>query len=168
MQRRTLLKLGAGSAALLTVVGGGLALIQPGLRQGRLSEVGRNVFAAVARAVLDGQLPAGDDDLRVALQAQVNRVDATIAGFPPAMQAEIGELVSILASAPGRWALTGLVPDWPAATTAELHAMMQGLRQSSLALRQQTYHALRDLTLGPYFADSVNWSAIAYPGPLKL
>ena len=58
MQRRTLLKLGLGAAALLAVAGGGLACCDPGLADGRMTPAGRAVFRRVARAVLDGSLPA--------------------------------------------------------------------------------------------------------------
>lgn len=47
MQRRTLFKLGIASA-----------LLQPGLRGGSLSSTGREVFAAVGRAILDKSLAA--------------------------------------------------------------------------------------------------------------
>ena len=57
MQRRTLLKLGATSAALLAVVGGTVALIQPGLERGALTAAGRDVFRAISIGVLDKTLP---------------------------------------------------------------------------------------------------------------
>jgi hypothetical protein len=38
------------------------------------------------------------------------------------------------------------------------------MRDSSLALRQQAYHALRDLTNGGYFADAAPWAVMGYPG----
>lgn len=58
MQRRTLFKLGIASAAVLPIAGGAAALLQPGLRGGRLSSTGREVFAAAGRAILDKGLPA--------------------------------------------------------------------------------------------------------------
>ena len=93
---------------------------------------------------------------------------ATLAGLPPALQAEIGELATLLASAPGRLALTGLATDWPQASTADVQAMLQRLRTSSLAVRQQVYHALRNLTNGAWFADASTWTAIGYPGPRSV
>jgi hypothetical protein len=33
-----------------------------------------------------------------------------------------------------------------------------------MALRQQVFHALRDLTNAAYFADASTWAAIGYPG----
>lgn len=165
MKRRTLLLVGAGAGAVLALAGGTLAMLKPGLQQGRLSSGGREMFAAVARGVLADLLPAEPGARALALQAHLQRLDDTIAGLPPALQSEINELVTLLASAPGRLALAGLRPGWPQASEAELQDMMQVLRFSSLQLRQQLYHALRNLTNGAYFADASTWQAIGYPGP---
>lgn len=155
--------MGVVGAALVSLAGAGLSLTRPGLRDGVLTAAGRDVFAAVARAVLDGMWPAADQ--AAALQDHLRRVDAAIASFPPAMQAELGQLVTLLASPPGRLLLTGLQPDWPDASMAELRSVLQALRVSSLPLRQQTFHALRDITNAAYFAHAGNWSAMGYPGP---
>lgn len=165
MQRRTLLLVGAGAGTLLALVGGTLALLAPGLENGRLSARGREMFAAVARGVLADLLPADPAARAQAIQAHLQRLDDTIAGLPTALQAEIDELVTLLASTPGRLALAGLRVDWPQASEAELQAMLQGLRVSSLQLRQQLYHALRNLTNAAYFADASTWQLIGYPGP---
>lgn len=166
MQRRTLLRLGVVSASLVTLAGAGLALTRPGLRDGRLTDAGREVFSAVARAVLHGVVPEAAQT--AALQDHLQRVDATIATFPPAMQAELGQLTTLLASPPGRLLLTGLQPDWPDATTAQVQVMLQRLRVSGLPLRQQTFHALRDVTNAAYFADAATWSVMGYPGPRSV
>ena len=165
MKRRTLLVVGAGAGTLLALAGGALVLLNPGLQGGRLSPAGRDVFAAVARGVLGDLLPGEPAALAQALQAHLGRLDETIGGLPPALQGEINELVTLLASAPGRLALTGLTSDWPQASEAEIQAMLQRLRLPSLAVRQQLYHALRNLTNGAYFADASTWPAIGYPGP---
>lgn len=165
MKRRTLLIVGVGAGTLLALAGGTLALLRPGLQEGRLSPAGREVFAAVARGVLDSLLPADAVARAQAVQAHLDRLDNTIAGLPPPLQAEIGELATLLASAPGRLALTGLTTDWPQASNADIQAMLQRLQSSSLAVRQQLYHALRSLTNGAYFADASTWQAIGYPGP---
>jgi hypothetical protein len=168
MKRRTLLVVGVGAGTLLALAGGTLALLRPGLQDGRLSPAGREVFAAVAQAVLDTLLPADAAARAQAIQAHLGRLDDTIAGLPPALQAEIGELATLLASAPGRLALTGLATDWVQASTADVQAMLQRLRTSSLAVRQQVYHALRNLTNGAWFADASTWPAIGYPGPRSV
>lgn len=169
MQRRTLLALGVGSAAVLAVVGGAQALLEPGLEgDARLGAAGRSVFRAVARAVLDGMLPPDGAARDAALDAHLQRLDATIAGLPAAMRAELSQLIALLAGAAGRRGLAGLSEPWAEASVADLQAALQSMRTSSFDLRQQTYHALRDLTNGAWFADPHTWSSIGYPGPRAI
>jgi hypothetical protein len=168
--RRTLLKLGAASAAVLAFAGGGLALLwQRGLQpDGRLTPAGRAVFAALARAILDGSLPASGAQRDAAIAAQVDRVATAITALPPAVRGELADLLGLLANAPGRLAFAGLRGDWPDASVAELQAMLAAWRGSSLALRQQAYLALRELTNAAYFADPSAWPALGYPGPAAI
>jgi hypothetical protein len=165
MRRRTLLQVGTATSALLAVAAAGLGWIQPGLQDKRLTAAGQAVFLAVARAVLAGSLPTDKALQESALQGHLQRLDATIAGLPPALQAEVGELLTLLAHPAGRVALAGLSTDWALASTDEVQAMLQALRQSTLGLRQQIYHALRDLTNASYFAEPATWAAMGYTGP---
>ena len=150
---------------MLAVAGGGLALLRPGLVDGRMSPAAREVFRAVALGVLDGSLPAAPAARDAALAAHLNRLDDTLAGFPSATQAELSQLLALVASPPGRVSLAGLRADWPAATPQEVQHALQEMRTSSLSLRQQAYHALRDLTNAAYYADPQIWSLMGYPGP---
>jgi hypothetical protein len=169
MKRRSLFKLGLAGAAVLVLAGGGLALWQRGLTaEGKLTAAGRAVFDALARAILDGSLPTDAAARRAALDAHLLRVDAAIAAFPPAVRGELADLLGLLASAPGRLTFAGLAADWPEASVAELQAMLEGWRFSSLALRQQAYHALRELTNAAYYADPQAWAALGYPGPVAV
>ncbi|MES2960714.1 MAG: hypothetical protein V4792_21165 [Pseudomonadota bacterium] len=169
MQRRTLLKLGLASGAVLVIAGGGAALLyEPGWHEGRLSPSGRRVLGAVARAVLDGTLPTGVDAQRAALAAHLDRMDATLRGMAPSAQHEVGDLLSLLAATPGRLALAGLSTDWPGADAADIQTALQAMRSSRIGLRRQAYHALRDLTHAAYFADRATWVQLGYPGPMSL
>lgn len=169
MQRRTLLRLGLGSALVLAAIGGGLALIQPGLDPaGRLTTSGREVFRAVARAVLDGLLPVDGAAAEAALTAHLGRLDETIGAFPSQTRAEISRLLSLLAAAPGRLAIAGLSTPWDEADAAQLQAALESMRYASLTLRQQAYHALRDLTNAAYFSAPATWPALRYPGPRDI
>ena len=165
MQRRRLLTLGLASAAVLAVAGGGAALWQPGWADGRLSAAGRRVFRAVARAVLDGTLPSEASARGAALDAQLQRLDATLQAFPAATQAELSQLLALLSAAPGRLAIAGLSASWDDATVPDLQSALQSMRTASLALRQQAYHALRDLTNAAWYAEPSAWAALGYPGP---
>lgn len=168
MQRRTWLKLGLVSATGLALVGGGLALRAPAWTPTGLTASGRAVFAAVAGAVLEGSLPEDGEARAAALSGWFQRLNESIAALPPHTQAELAQLLSVLASAPGRWALAGLAADWPDAPVAAVRAALLDMRHSRLALRQQAYLALRELTCAAYFADPATWMALGYSGPLDL
>lgn len=168
MQRRSFLKLGVGATAVLLLAGGGIALLHPGLDEGRLTVAGREVFGAVARAVLDGSLPKAAAPQAEALQAHLQRLDDALGAFPAEVQAELSQLLAILASAPGRLGLAGFYAPWPRASVAEIQSALQSMRTSSLALRQQAYHALRDLTNAAYYADPQAWLQLGYPGPRAI
>ncbi|WP_342129709.1 hypothetical protein [Hydrogenophaga sp. OTU3427] len=168
MRRRGLLTLGLGAAVGLALVGGGLALQQPVLVAGRLAAPARGLFVAVGRAVLAGSLPTEPAAQAQALLAWLGRLDDSIAALPPHTQAELGQLLAVLVSAPGRWTLAGLRTDWPQASVAEVQAALEAMRHSRLALRQQAYFALRDLSAAAYFAAPETWFALGYPGPMDL
>lgn len=168
MQRRTWIKFGLVGGAVLALGGGTLALLRPAWTGSRLTPAGRELFGAVARAVLEGILPEAQrapQAHQAALAAHLERLDATLAGLPSAMQDEIAQLGALLLHPLGRRTLAGLGTDWVEADTAAVQHALHGLRESPMALRQQAYHALRDLTNGAYFSDPTAWSYLGYPGP---
>lgn len=168
MRRRTLVKVGLAGGALLAVAGASLALLQPARRDGRFTATGRAIFTALAPAVLATLLPADAAARNAAVAAFLPRVEAAIQGLPPALQGEVDELLTIAGSAPGRLALVGLGTAWDQASVAEVQAALAAMRDSSIALRQQAFHALRDLTSASYFSDAAPWAVIGYPGPRPI
>jgi hypothetical protein len=168
MQRRGLLKIGVGAAALLALTGGGVALFQPGLSAGRLTPAARPLFDAVTRAVLDGCFSSVPSEARAALDAHLKRLDDVIQAFPSPVQAELSQLLAILSTAPGRRLLAGLAIDWPDASVPQVQAALDDMRLSGIAVRQQAYHALRDLTNAAFYADTSSWPLLGYPGPRAL
>lgn len=165
MKRRSWLKLGIASAAVLAVAGGGLALMSPGLSpEGRLSDAGRRVMRAVARALLEGTVPAND----AALDALLGRISDLTAALPPHAQAELSQLLALLASSAGRLGLAGLSINWDSASNADIQAALQGMRVSGLMLKRQAYGALHDIPAAAWFADSTTWAQLAYPGPTNI
>ncbi|MES2284028.1 MAG: hypothetical protein V4573_00840 [Pseudomonadota bacterium] len=168
MQRRTLLKLGVTASAVLLIAGGTAAFIKPGLTQGLLSASGRTVFSAVSSAVLDTTLPAGPADRQRVIDGLLGRIDVLIGALPSHAQDELSQLLSVLASTVGRRTLAGLDTPWADASVADVQAALQGMRISSLALRQQAYAALHDITAGAYFSEPASWALLGYPGPTKI
>ena len=168
MQRRTLLKLGVAAAAVLVVAGGASAWLEPGWQKGGLSATGRVVFIAVGRAVLDKTLPIHNGEREIAIKGWLDRVDALIDALPSHAQAELAQLLALLANPAGRRALAGLHLPWSDASVADVQQALQAMRISRLALRQQAYAALHDITASAYFSDSSSWAFLGYPGPLKI
>ena len=167
MRRRTFFGfgLGIGGAILLGLGGVSIATWRPGVVGGRLSPSGRSVFESVGRAVLDGSLPAESSSRDAAVRALLTRLDVTISAFPWPVQEEISQLLALLSATAGRLGLARLRHDWPEAKIGEVQAALQDMRTSALSLRQQAYHALRDLTNAAFYADPTTWAQIGYPGP---
>jgi hypothetical protein len=168
MRRRRLLKLGLASATLLALAGGSLGLLRPGLHASRLAPAGRKVFGALAPAMLEGSLPSASIQRDQAIRALLDRIDLLVASLPAHAQGELSQLLSLLANAAGRRALTGLDHDWPVAGVAEIQRGLQAMRLSSVSLRQQAYHALHDIIGGAYFAEPATWTMLGYPGPIAV
>jgi hypothetical protein len=154
-----------GVLAVLAVGGGLAALWQPGLNGSKLTQEGRRQLGALARALLDGLLPAGDD---AALQAHLTHFEETIAAFPPGTQAELQQLLSLTTNAAGRLGLLGSGRSLDAVALPDLQALLNDLRFSKLPLRQQAYFALRDLNMAAFFAHPTGWQALGYPGPTTI
>jgi hypothetical protein len=168
MNRRGLLKLGFGVAVALGVVGGGLVLLRPGLIDRKLSPHARVLMRAVGLVVLDGLWPAPGPLLEAALAAHLDILDKTISGFPLPVRNELSEVFALLTNRAGRWSIAGLYPDWDRASNTDVHEALKSMRDSGLAIRQQIYHALRDLHNAAFFSDPAHWPLIGYPGPKVL
>ncbi len=169
MRRRTLLGLGVAGAALVALAGGGTALMyESAWRDGKLLPAGRRLLTSVARAVLQGSLPEDATAQAIAIGGHLSRIEATVSAMPPHTQREVADLLALLALPPVRVTLGGLSSPWQDASVAEVQAALQSMRQSTLLLRRQAYHALRDLTHAAYFADPSTWPLLGYPGPRSL
>lgn len=164
MKRRSLFKLGLGSAALFAIGGGAAALWTPGLSKDRLTPAGRLALGALARALLDGSLPEGE----AALQRQLDGFEATIAAFPPLVRQELQLLLSLTVNGLGRFGLIGTARPLHELPRAELQALLQRMRVSDLAIRQQAYFALRDLNCAAFIAEPASWTLMGYPGPQTI
>ena len=165
--RRGFMALGVGSVALLAVGGGAAALARPVWNAGKFLGDGATVLGAVAKAVLQGTLPAEGVAQNAALSKLVVGIEGVLANFPTRTQKEFVQLVSLLAHPWGRRAL-GMQHEWASASSAEVAAWLQNLRTASLAVQQQAYHGLHDITLAAHFADPAVWQSIGYELPIKL
>lgn len=168
MQRRRLLKLGLGAAVVIGVAGAGVALIKPGLVDGKLSPGSRDLMRAAAQAVLSDLLPPPGAAREAALQGQLARLDATLAGFPAATRKELSDALGLLGTAAGRFALVGLSKPWAEASPQDVQQALDAMRLSSSNTKQQIYHALRDLNAIAFFTEPTNWQTAGYAGPREI
>jgi hypothetical protein len=168
LQRRSFLKLGIASAVVLAVAGGAIALMQPGLQQGKLTENARLIFARAGQAILAGTLPADAGPNQIAINALLDRIDTFIGGTPDHVQAELSQLLGLLATVAGRRGVMGLSPSWETASVPEITTALQSMRVSSISLRVQAYQALHDIVTASYFSGQESWAVLGYPGPKTL
>ena len=168
MQRRRLLKLGLGAAVVLGIAGAGVALIKPGLVGNKLSPGSRELMRAASQAVLGELLPASGPAREAALDAQLLRLDAFIAGIPAATRKELSDALGLLGTAAGRYALVGLSKPWGEAGAADIQQALNAMRLSSSNTKQQIFHALRDLNSIAFFTEPDNWRTAGYAGPRTI
>lgn len=168
MNRRQWMTWGLGAAALTAM--GGVAVIgtTPGWANGRLSDDARAVFRACAPVFLAGVLPHDGDARDVALQRLLDNLDTAIEAMPAHVQNDLSQLLLVLASAPGRHWFAAVSSPWTQATAEQVEQGLTAMRFSSVALRQQAYHALHDLTGAACFAGNEWWSMLGYPGPVAV
>lgn len=168
MNRRHWLKLGLGSAVVLAVGGGWVASVAPGWQGGRFSPEAQTVLRACGKALLDGSLPTDAAAELAALDGLLQRLSDAVAALPPHAQAELSELLALMATSVGRQWLGGVATPWPQATVAQVQAGLRAMRFSRVSLRQQAYQALHDLTGAAYFSSPQTWTVLGYPGPRDL
>jgi hypothetical protein len=168
VSRRTFLRYGAAGGLLLAVAGATRAQDRYRPASGReapavLDADDREVLAAIAPAIL-----AGTRGATANVEAVVGSVDRAVAGLPPHLQAEVRQLLALLASWPGRRWVAGVASPWRDASRAEVEAFLERWRFSGWALQQQAYHALHELVLAAWYARPDAWPEIGYPGPPEV
>lgn len=168
MQRRQLLKVGIAGAVVLAVAGGGAALWRPGLDGSRLSAAGKGLLSVLATALLRGTLPDEPAARAKALQDLMTQIDGAVALLAPATRGELSQLLGLMTAAPGRRWFVRLDTSWQDAGVDAVDAALQGMRRDPSALRQQAYHALRELVHAAWFSRPAAWAAIGYPGPSEV
>jgi hypothetical protein len=140
---------------------------QPAAPRAGLSAGQREVLAAVAPVLLAGALPQGAPHAD-AVRAVVDGVEQAVAGLPPHLQAELGQLFTLLTFSPTRWLVAGVGSPWPRASAVEVSAFLESWRTSGLTLLQSGYHALHELIMAAWYARAESWPALRYPGPPAL
>lgn len=157
-------------AAATLVVAGGIAswIDRPVDSFGKLTLAGRQTFRAISATVLEGSLPPPGLQRELQLDAHLVRLEQVLAAFPHETQREVAQLLAILGNPVARYALTGLRRSWEDSSSTDTSNALERMRVSQISLRQQAYHALRDLTNAAFYADPTAWPLMGYPGPNPL
>src|SRR6187200_712251 len=117
VSRRTFIAAGVVGAAALATAGWLRGPHAPATRAGRraLDADGEAIFGAVAPVMLEGALPVDKSARDAALAHTLDGIDAAIAGLAPAAQAELDQLIALLALPPVRYGIARVSDAWPAA-----------------------------------------------------
>ncbi|MGD0966898.1 MAG: hypothetical protein ABR949_01320 [Candidatus Aquilonibacter sp.] len=123
----------------------------------------REMLRAIARAMLQGALPNDGG----ALDTAVRGVDVAIAGLPPAVQDEIGQLFGLLEFPLTRRLMAG-IGSWQTASDTDVATFLQSWRTSNAALLRSGYAALHQLVMAGWYGNDAAWPRIGYPGPPRI
>lgn len=99
------------------------------------------------------------------LATAVRGFDTAIVGLPPAVRAEVRQLLDLVTSPLTRGAATGVWQPWERASDEEVAAFLMRWRGSALVLFRSGYVALHALVRGGWYGNPQSWAALGYPGP---
>ncbi len=181
LTRREFMKVGVASALALALVqslkvrasagvsGSTLVsdrtLVHGSLDLKALNNTDAACLAALAPVILEGALPEEAAAKQIAINEVVEAFDRTIMGLPPAVQAEVRELLSLLTFSLTRRFVAGVKPAWPDAREAEIKAFLTSWRDSRFQLLQQGYQALVRVMIACWYGNPLAWGKIGYRGP---
>ena len=167
--RRRFLAVGLGSATIL--VAAGWWATRPGRPAEGLRALDADAAAfvtAIVPAILAGSLPAGADARAGAIRETVSAFDRAVSGLTPGVQAELGQLFSLVGLAPTRRLLAGVSKPWDEASVEEVGAFLSSWRTGRLDLMRAGYQALTQLVIAAWYGNPAAWAAIGYPGAPTL
>ena len=168
LSRRQLLQTGLGGAAALALATL-LASPQPdapvedwvtAMPLRALTPRDAQMLAAIAPAMLG----AG-----VASAAEVARgADRAVACLPPALRAELRQLLDLLGNPWGRRWIAGVAAPWRQAAAADVAAFLQRWRGSAFPLLRSGYQALHQLLNAAWYGNPASWPALGYRQPAAV
>ena len=170
LSRRTFIVTGLAGAVALAAAGRlrGPHAPASGIARRALSADAEALFAAVAPVLLEGALPIEPQARKSALAETLTGIDTAVASLTPDAQAELRQLVSLLALPPVRFGVARVRSSWNDANLEEVRVFLDRCRNSSIKLMRAAYDALHDLTFAAWYGNAKSWPAIGYPGPPPL
>jgi hypothetical protein len=157
MTRGELIRTGTGGALFL-----GIASCAPVTYDDE-----RTMLRVICGAMLDGALPAGSN-LEESLNAAVDGVKIAIAGLPPSMQREVGQLFALLRFPLTRAFAAHLPQPWSQVSPQDAAAFLERWRTSNTLLFRTGYQALHQLVFAGWYGGDAAWQATGYLGPPSI
>ena len=165
IRRRQFIQAGLAGAALFAVarwIDRPLSAASPARF---LDARGMKTVEALVPVVLAGALPAAEAARRAAISEVVAAFDRAVSGLSLPVQAEIGELFSVLHSPLLRVAFAGLWKPLEESSPEQISEFLLRWRDSPFELQRASYRALTQLIQAAWYGNSASWAAIGYPGP---
>lgn len=171
--RRRFLFLGvsAGVAAALGVAAAwpdSAALEDDAYRYGFLTAQDRAILAALAPAMLAGAWPAEAAKATTETLSLLRGIDTALMGMPPRVRDDMRKLFGLLNRQAGRVLAAGSLAGWAQVDPIRAAAIITRWRDHSLALMQQAYGGLHDLTYGVWYGNPEHFADCGYSGPPSL
>lgn len=165
--RRTLLRVGLGGTALLTL--GGVALeLQPTARlpvPDALRALSPKAFRVLVAAA-DRICPGNGTTLPKASELGVPElIDTLVATLHPADQTQVGQLLGLLESPLAGLATGGRIRPFTQLAPEAQDAVLLDWQQHRWSVLRQSYRVLRNLVATTYHVQPKVFAAIGYPGP---
>ncbi|MCX9157761.1 hypothetical protein OPU71_16675 [Niveibacterium sp. 24ML] len=135
---------------------------------GFLSPQDRAILAALAPAMLAGAWPNDVARAKHETLTLLRGIDTALMGMPPRVRDDMRKLFALLGRNAGRVLVAGSLVGWAQVSPARASDMIQGWRDHSLALMQQAYGGLHDLTMGVWYGNPEHFADCGYPGPPML
>lgn len=123
------------------------------------------LFQALLPAIVGPALPEQPDLRRTQVRGTIERIDAGIARFGPANQAELRKLFDLLNFGLTRATLAGVWSSWGNASTADAEAFLERWRTSGIGLFNNGYIALTKITNVAFYGHPDHWQVSGYQGP---
>lgn len=171
LSRRGFLKLSTTSAATLTVLS--LSANLSGCSSDSASNgfiVLRNddllFLSALLPVLYNGAVTA--EQMRNSLPSTLRAIDASLAGFSPAMRKLTLQLFDVLTNPLTRGPLTGVWGTWPKTSANSIQHFLKRWENSRFDLLKMGHNALLQLTMLAHYGQASAWQHCGYPGPPVL
>lgn len=171
MDRRSFLKLGVASSAVLTGVS--VTATMTGCSDSTpldgdwkvLRPSDRRFLAAVAPVMLKGALPTDVTVQSQVVSTMLVQMDRTVFGLGPHNQKQLIDLFNLLNFSVSRGLTTGVWSAWENASDADIEHFLTKWRNSSIGLFNLAYNGLNRLMCAAWFGQPDSWQTVGYPGP---